>query len=346
MAWNRDLGKTNGIKYKSAQTIANSMKVPTSTGGNLTTRAYPDSKISFSQPTYTPPGGGDPTGKNTNTNSKALAALMSAYQYNPYQDYLSQRQGAAKQAYDNGMAALNEAYGAYMAALEENFGSTQGQLADSYNRSKKNIKDDALQSLKQAYINKMLQAKNFDQEMSAQGISGGASETTRASMSNNYGNARNNIYTTRNRSLSDLEGNYNDNLAAATQAYNQAVAQAQLAKAEQAMQLENALANNQIAALDDYYSLVKDSEGQMNGAFATAIGDSQNFTFDPTQVLNNYTAPEVLQADTMDQRSWANLLQALQAIMAQQGNGNVNLANPVLNNNYLAAMLQQLGGAR
>lgn len=344
MAFNtRDL-KSRG--WNSSSSSFRAPTVPQSTGGNLTSRGYPDSKSIVSQPVITPPtGGGYKTGGSTG-NSKALAALMSAYQYNPYQDYLSQRQGAAKQAYDNGMAALNEAYGAYMAALEENFGSTQGQLADSYNRSKKNIKDDALQSLKQAYINKMLQAKNFDQEMSAQGISGGASETTRASMSNNYGNARNNIYTTRNRSLSDLEGNYNDNLAAATQAYNQAVAQAQLAKAEQAMQLENALANNQIAALDDYYSLVKDSEGQMNGAFATAIGDSQNFTFDPTQVLNNYTAPEVRQADTMDQRSWANLLQALQAIMAQQGNGNVNLANPVLNNNYLAAMLQQLGGAR
>jgi hypothetical protein len=344
MAWNREIKKPNSLSYSARNMNAYNTGGKSLTNSNL---SYPVSTNNYwgKMPDVTKKDP-NPTGGGTGGNSKALAALMSAYQYNPYQDYLSQRQGAAKQAYDNGMAALNEAYGAYMAALEENFGSTQGQLADSYNRSKKNIQDDATQSLKQAYINKMLQAKNFDQEMSAQGISGGASETTRASMSNNYGNARNNIYTTRNRSLSDLEGNYNDNLAAATQAYNQAVAQAQLAKAEQAMQLENALANNQIAALDDYYSLVKDSEGQMNGAFAAAIGNGQNFTFDPTEVLNNYTAPEVLQADTMDQRSWANLMQALQAIMAQQGNGNVNLANPALNNNYLAAILQQLGGAR
>ena len=337
--WNRSNIRNNSLGS------ANKMKAFNTGGQSLVKQAYPATTISgYDLKPKTPGGDGNITGNITNNNSKALAALMSAYQYNPYQNYLDQRQGAAKQAYDNGMAALNDAYGAYMAALDENFGSTKGQLTDSYNRSKKNIQDDALQSLKQAYINKMLQAKNFDQEMSTQGISGGASETTRASMSNNYGNARNNIYTTRNRSLSDLEGNYNDNLAAATQAYNQAVAQAQLAKAEQAMQLENALANNQIAALDDYYSLVKDSEGQMNGAFATAIGDSQNFTFDPTEVLNNYTAPEVYQADTMDQRSWANLLQALQAIMAQQGNGNVNLANPAIDNNYLAAVLNQLRG--
>jgi len=328
--WNRSnyrntktFNKSFNSKPITLNTNPTTYKVLQSTGGNLTSRAFPSSTEGFMPQTTTNPttngGGGG--------NSKALASLLAAYggAYNPYGDYYNQRNAMAKQAYENSMGALDAAYGAYMQAIEDSFGSTRGQLEDSYNRSRKNINEDALQSLKQAYVNKMLQEKNFDQQMSAQGITGGASETTRASMANNYGNARNDINRTKARNLSDLEGEFNDNLASALQAYNQAVAQAQLAKAEQVMQLENALANNQIAALDDYYSLVKDSEGQMNGAFAAAIQNGQNFSFDPTEVNNTFTPAEILQANTMDQRSFANLLQALQAIMAQNGNKNLSI---------------------
>ena len=327
--WGRSNLRSNGFtksfnsKPTSLNTNPSTYKVLGARNGqNLTAQAYPSSTAGFT-PTVTQtttPGGGGAGGGN----SKALASLLAAYgQTNPYGDYYNQRNAMAKQAYENSMGALDAAYGAYMQAIEDSFGSTKGQLQDSYNRSKKNIVDDAIHSLKQAYVNKMLSQKNFDQQMSAQGITGGASETSRVSMENNYGNARNDINRTKARNLSDLEGEYNDNLASALQAYNQAVAQAQLAKAEQVMQLENALANNQIAALDDYYSLVKDSEGSMNNAFMAAIQNGQNFSFDPTQVNNTFTPTEILQANTMDQRSFANLLQALQAIMAQNGNKNI-----------------------
>ena len=334
--WNRSNVRSRGFSStpKSLNTNPSTYKVMGASGGqNLTAQAYPSSTsgMPIISNTQTDGGGGGGTGGN----SKALAALMAAYgAKNPYADYYAQRNAMAQQAYNNSMGALDAAYGAYMQAIEDSFGSTKGQLQDSYNRSKKNINDDALQSLKQAYVNKMLQEKNFDQQMSAQGITGGASETTRASMANNYGNARNDINRTKARNLSDLEGEYNDNLASALQAYNQAVAQAQLAKAQQVMQLEDALANNQIAALDDYYSLVRDSEGQMNGAFAAAVQNGQNFTFDPTEVNNTFTPAEILQANTMDQRTYANLLQALQAIMAQGGQNN----NP-----YITQLLTQLG---
>ena len=323
--WNRSNIRNNNIYSKPTSLNTNPTTYKTlanaGSGMSLVNQGYPSTALYNATPinTTTTPNGGAGGG-----NSKALQALMAAYSNsNPYADYYNKRNDMARQAYENSMGALDAAYGAYMAAIEDSFGATKGQLEDSYNRSKKNINDDALHSLKQAYVNKMLQEKNFDQQMSAQGITGGASETTRASMANNYGNARNDINRTKARSLSDLEGNYNDNLASALQAYNQAVAQAQLAKAQQVMQLEDALANNQIAALDDYYSLVKDSEGQMNGAFAAALDSSNGFTFDPTQVNNTFTAPEIFQANTMDQKSWANLLQALQAIMAQGGQNNV-----------------------
>ena len=286
-------------------------------------------------------GGGGRSSRGKMGNNDAYKALLAAYKKNQYDDYLNQKKGAAQAAYDKGMGMLNDAYGAYMAALAENLDSTKGQLLDAYNRSKKSIQDDAAASLKQAYINKMLSAKNIDQQMSAQGLSGGATETTRASMANNYGNARNEINTTQNRNLSELEGNYNDNLAQALQAYNQAVASAQLQKAQQAIELENALANNEIAALDDYYSLMGDTTDNYAGSLDSLLLNMNDFTFDPTQATNAVNAPEVLQANTLDNRTNNNFLQALQAIMGQSKNGNQALTNS-LQNNYLKQMLTQL----
>lgn len=276
-------------------------------------------------------------------NNDAYNALLAAYKKKQYDDYLNQKKGAAQAAYDKGMGMLNDAYGAYMAALAENLDSTKGQLADAYNRSKKSIAQDATQSLKQAYINKRLSEKNLDQQMAAQGLSGGATETTRASMANNYGNARNDINTTKANNLSELEGNYNDNIAQALQAYNQAVASAQLQKAQQAIELENALANNEIAALDDYYSLMGDTTDDYMGSLDGLLMNMQDFSFDPTQVTNAVNAPEVMQANTQAGRTNNNFLQALQAIMGQAKNGNSALTNS-LQNNYLAQILAQLRG--
>ena len=186
--------------------------------------------------------------------------------------------------------------------------------------------------------------------MSAQGITGGASETTRASMENNYGNARNEINTTTNRNLSDLEGQKNMQLAQALQAYNSAVAQAQLQKAMQMMDLENMLANGKMGALDDYYAMMKEyginpfgDASEMKGIFS-AIGQGLN-SFEPvkTQANNTVSAPEVIQSDNMgslDQRSLANLMEALKQIMGR-ANGQGMPTN--LNNNYLAAIMRQLG---
>ena len=276
-------------------------------------------------------------------------------QTNPWDDWLNKRNGMIQDAYDSSMGALEEAYGAYMAAMAENLASAQGALEDAYGRSAKNIKADAAESLKQAYVNKMLTAKNFDQQMSAQGITGGASETTRASMENNYGNARNEINTTTNRNLSDLEGQKNMQLAQALQAYNSAVAQAQLQKAMQMMDLENMLANGKMGALDDYYSLMQEyginpfgNASEMSGTFA-AIGKGLNdFKPEEIKVTNSIPTPEVIQSENMgglDQRSYTNLLEALKMIMSRaNGQG----MPTTLNNNYLSAIMRQLGigGAR
>lgn len=282
----------------------------------------------------------DTNGLNGSKTKKTYDALMAAYKGNGLYD---QKNLLAQQAYEKNMAALNEAYGAYMAALADNLNSTKGTLRDSYDRSKKSIQQDAANSLKQAYINKMMSEKNIDQRMAAQGLSGGATETTRASMANNYGNARNEINTTTNNNLSQLEGQYNENLANAMSAYNQAVAQAQLQKAQQMMQLEDALMQNKISALDDFYDLMGDTTGDYENSLAMVL-NNKDMEFDPIEASNAVKAMELYQNNPADDRTFANLMAALQAIMAQQGNGNVALANP-MQNNYMAAILNQLKGA-
>lgn len=352
---NRTMNRGFGKKITGSNPFEKGMPSTTVYTTNARDRGFPSSMSSSAGLTMSKLGSGLNLGGSTGStgggrssrgklgNSDAYNALLAAYKKNQYDDYLNQKKGAAQAAYDKGMGMLNDAYGAYMAALAENLDSTKGQLLDAYNRSKKSIQDDAAASLKQAYINKMLSAKNIDQQMSAQGLSGGATETTRASMANNYGNARNEINTTQNRNLSELEGNYNDNLAQALQAYNQAVASAQLQKAQQAIELENALANNEIAALDDYYSLMGDTTDNYAGSLDSLLLNMNDFTFDPTQATNTVSAPEVLQANTQAGRTNNNFLQALQAIMGQSKNGNKALTNS-LQNNYLAQILAQLRG--
>ena len=94
------------------------------------------------------------------------------------------------------------AYQKAAAAQKENLNFATNQLTDTTN-----------DALKQAYINKMQTLRNLPQQMSAQGLNGGASETTLASMNNNYGNARNQLETERLKQLANLQNTYQNNLA-------------------------------------------------------------------------------------------------------------------------------------
>ena len=284
---------------------------------------------------YSGGGGGD-------NGLGALASLLAAYQNN-YNNYLAEMRAAAQQAYNRSMASLNDAYNSQMSSLADNMNSSKGQLLDSYNRSKKSINDDSESSLRQAYINKMLSERNLGQMMSAQGLSGGATETSMANMLNNYGNARNAINTTTNKNLSDLEGNYNDSIAQIMQAYNSAVANANAQKTQQVMALENALASNEMSALSDYHSLMQSQNRDYLDLLKTAIANGSKFSYTPSQANNAVKTANVIQASQPIGSTNYAALQALQN--AQQAPGAaVSLVNsPTAQNNYLAAILSQLG---
>lgn len=122
------------------------------------------------------------------------------------------------------LETLAKAYDTQSKSLATDYDETRNALDRSYNSSLSNINDDAEASLRQAYINNMLAKKNIQQEMSAIGLSGGASESTLASLLNQYGNARNDIENASNKSRYNLYETLQNNLSDALKQYNAAKA--------------------------------------------------------------------------------------------------------------------------
>jgi hypothetical protein len=275
-------------------------------------------------------------------------ALMVAYnkQKADYDNYLAQRKQEAQNAYDRGVNTLNSSYNNQLKSLGNNLTETNNQLLNAYNQSRSSISADAEDALRQAYINNMLNQKNLSQQLSAMGLNGGATETTISGMLNNYGNARNNIDTTRNKNLSSLQSNYNNNVSQAKQAYNTALANAESQKTNQLNALSDALSKNQIAALTDYQSLMQNDNQAYLNMLQNAIANGTNFTYDPTSADNVVRAVSYRQASPDNESSNYNALQAL--IDAQAGNvpnnNFLSLSDPTTQSNYLARILAQLRG--
>ena len=169
--------------------------------------------------------------------------------YALYAQHLAEQRAAAEESYQRNVNAINNAYGQARNYYDSNLGSTRNTLKSSYDASKGDINSDAEASLREAYINNMLNRKNLQQTLTAQGLNGGASETTQASMLNNYGNARNDIETQEAKNLADLLKTYNDNLSAAQNAWSNQMAGLELQKMQQLQQAENALHNMTTASL-------------------------------------------------------------------------------------------------
>ena len=77
-------------------------------------------------------------------------------------------------------SALEGAFNTKIGALKSNYDSTVGQLGNVYSSSKEQLKMMLQNLLEEAYVNKMLTQKNLGQQLSAQGLSGGATESTLA----------------------------------------------------------------------------------------------------------------------------------------------------------------------
>lgn len=128
-------------------------------------------------------GTGSAVGSSSGGGGTDLAAM--------YASILAQQQAARQAAYDAAAAAQKQNY--------------------DYNVSQVNKAAD--KALQEAYINKMNAARTMQQNLSAQGLGGGMSETTQASLLNNYENSRNNTENSRSDNLTSLGNTYQNNMA-------------------------------------------------------------------------------------------------------------------------------------
>lgn len=262
------------------------------------------------------------------------------------EEYLKKLQKLAKKIYKQNMSAINTTYTGAGNTLQNNYNSTANELSSKYGYQKGNINDDAESSMRQAYINSMLQKKDLGQRMAAQGLSGGATETTMASLNNNYSNARNNIDTTRQRSLSDLEQTYQSNVAEAQRQYNSAVQQLamQRAEAEQA-------ARNAYLSLAANYQFNPGSLSMPSTDYSSAMKSQANFSFNPTEANNTVSGVNTVQGNpdavSEAQNNYALYLAQQRAAGASdesiKGAAYSALQNGRISGSDLMSILNQLG---
>lgn len=274
--------------------------------------------------------GGSSAPKTTQTTAVSQPAFDASAYESKLNDMYAQQQAAAAQyqaqlraqaesAYNRNMSALKDAYTNKLSALAGNYNSARDTLGRQYDSSKREVNTDAERALREAYVNKMISGRNIGQQLSAQGISGGAAETTLASMQNNYGNARNGIETTRNDNLTALNNTYQDNLAAAQQAYNSQLASAEDQRLQMMMQIESDLAN----MIAGSYSSQFNALGSLDSSYYNALSDliSKQASYEYQNAMANNPVQKVTSLAQNDMGTYTDYAKWLARAQELQGAG-------------------------
>ena len=287
-----------------------------------------------------------PTGTGTGTGTSGKTPVsdptpVDTFDWGAYYAELqAQAQARANAAYERNMERIASAYGNAAGSLRSNYDSTVGRLNAARDKSMGDVRSDAEDSLRQAYINNMMTRKNLNQRLSAMGMNGGATETTMSSLENQYGKSRSGINETLNKNISDLDMTYGDNLASALQSYNSAKANLDLQRMQLEMQAENARQNAESSSMNAYMNI---DSGYMS-ALKAALANQANYQYDPSQATNDFVAGNAQQAQSASEGS--NYAKALQQAMLEATNNTVNggtLAQLAgYNANTLAQLIAQL----
>ena len=210
---------------------------------------------------------------------------------------------ATQSAYDNNMSALLDAYTKRLAGINENYDTTVNQLGLNFDNSSNALSSDAERALQEAYINRMMNEKSMRNQLNAQGITGGASESVIAGMLNNYANARNNIENNLADNVRTLREAYQKNLASALQNRNDALSAAEDTNLKYKMQLENDLRNNIIGYYNDLYSGLMNADAGYYDNMAKLVYNQAN----NANELQNY-AQKLLLNNNSDLQNYAERL--------------------------------------
>ena len=312
-------GSLGGNQY-AKPTRSTTKKVSSSSSGSSS------SSSSVSAPVQTESYGGGVT-----TDYASKLAELYAQQQAQAQALAAQQRAAAESAYRAGMERLGQAWDTKTGALKDNLNSTLSGLQRQYDSSKNEVNADANKSLREAYINYMLNRKNLNQNLSAQGIGGGAAESTQAGMYNNYGTSRNNINTTLNDNLTSLENMYQGNIASAQQQYNSAYANALSDYLNYQNQLEQNLANSIVGS----YGNMVNSLGSLNSGYTDTLYNllEKQAAYDYANTQNTLGRDSVSTQATNNMGSvtdWAKY-QAMIQQMQNAGKNNAQIIQSLMN---------------
>lgn len=189
----------------------------------------------------------------TNIQSPAVATTNASpsvsSQYNTYQQALAQQQQNAKSAYDRNASAINSMYGNRLNSLNSRYNEGRSALQSAYAAQQEAIRKAKENAQRQAYISSMVAKRDLEQNLSAQGLSGGASESTLAKLQNNYANNRNSNEEEYLNTSADIGIAYQNELANLENQYQQLQDALESERAQAVMQNENALANSESAIM-------------------------------------------------------------------------------------------------
>lgn len=186
----------------------------TATKFGNTNRVYTTAKPAATAPKS---NAGSSGGSGSGSGSGSAAASYSAPAQSSYISQMQSAMQAAQQAAADAQRRAEEqmraAQEAQRRAREEAYQRSAAQQKTNYEYGQGELNRATDNALQQAYINRMLQQRNLAQQLSAQGLNGGASETTTAGMLNNYNNSRNALETERQNQLASLLNTYQNNMA-------------------------------------------------------------------------------------------------------------------------------------
>lgn len=166
-----------------------------------------------------------------------------------------------------------------------NLDSTLADMQRSHDTNAETLNANASRGLRDAYVNMMLAKRDLPQQLAAQGISGGLTESTLAGLNNQYGSARGEINTGLNDSMTQLLNALMDNQGQANRAYTEQLAADEANRVNYEMQLRSNLENriadimssqyDNISQLDStYYQNMMNLAKQQAAASAAATNNA------------------------------------------------------------------------
>jgi hypothetical protein len=247
-----------------------------------------------------------------------------------------QAQERADQAYQRNMERIANAYDSAYGSLRDNLSSTQGRLNAARDKSMGDVRGDAEDSLRQAYINNMMTRRNLNQRLAAMGMNGGATETTMSSLENQYGKSRAGINQTLNDNIANLDSTYGDNLAAALQSFNSAKANLDLQRMQLENQAENARQNAEAASMSGAMSI----DGGYMSALQAALANQGQYNYNRSQATNDFVAGNAQQAQSASQGNNYAMWMAQQLLSA--GNTGANVSSYLQSRGYTPQTIQDI----